>query len=293
MSGLLVLGRSGQLARELADEVRRDGRDAVFAGRDRLDFAADLDPRPLLDALRPTAVINTAAYTGVDKAESERDLAFRINRDAPAALARACAERGLPLVHVSTDFVFDGEKPEPYVEADARRPLNVYGLSKAAGEDAVTGGGGRWMVLRTSWVFGVHGSNFFKAMRAAGERGGEMRIVADRIGRPTWARDLARGALSAADRLLAGEASGVFHTAGDKDATWPEFADAVFERVHARGGPRASVVPVSSAELSAPAARPLNSRMDSALARERLDWRPTPWRAALDSCFEAVETAPA
>ena len=293
MTPVLVLGRSGQLARELADLVGREGRALVFAGRDTLDFARGEDPAPLLDRLQPSAVVNTAAYTAVDKAESEPELAFRINRDAAGLVARACAARSLPLVHVSTDFVFDGRKREPYVETDPVGPLSVYGRSKAEGEDAVAAAGGAWMVLRTSWVFGVHGANFFKAMVAAGEQGAEVPVVDDRVGRPTWARDLAAVALTAADRLAAGAPSGVLHTTGGPDATWPEFAEAVFERVHARGGRRARVRRVGSAELGAPAARPANSRLDSRLAAERLGWRPTPWPRALDSCFEAMETAPA
>src|SRR5690606_28732002 len=148
-------------------------------------------PASVLDAAFPTAVINAAAYTAVDKAESEPDAAFALNRDAPGRLARLCAERDIPFVHISTDYVFPGDKPGAYVEDDARAPRSVYGRSKAEGEDAVIAAGGRFAVLRTAWVFGAFGQNFVRTMLRLSETRDEIGVVADQLGRPTWSRDVA------------------------------------------------------------------------------------------------------
>ncbi len=161
---ILVLGRSGQMARELARIGAPGGFELDFAGREAFDLSASPDPEPLIAAVGPVAVINAAAYTAVDRAESEPEAAFRLNRDVPAALARACARRDIPLVHVSTDYVFDGTKPSPYVETDPVHPLGVYGASKAAGEAAVLEAHDRAGVLRTAWVFSAFGANFVKTM---------------------------------------------------------------------------------------------------------------------------------
>ena len=171
-SKILVLGQSGQTALELAKLGPPPGFELVFAGRARFDLIGPDDPDALVAAEVPAAVINAAAYTAVDRAESEPDAAFRLNRDVPAALARACARRDVPLVHFSTDYVFDGTKPEPYVEDDPKAPASVYGRSKAEGEEAVLAAGGQAVILRTSWVYSAFGSNFVKTMlRLAGALG--------------------------------------------------------------------------------------------------------------------------
>lgn len=292
MSGtILVLGRSGQTARELAKLGAPEGSELVFAGRERFDLLTASDPAALIEALEPAAVINAAAYTAVDKAESEPELAFRLNRDVPAALARACASAGVPLVHFSTDYVFDGSKPEPYVEADPVRPLGVYGRSKAEGEEAVMAAGGPAAVLRTSWVFSAFGSNFLKTMLRLAQSREEIGVVADQFGRPTWAEDCARGALRAVQGLLEGEIKGaeLFHLAGGGDASWADFAEAVFVEAAARGWPSAKIRRITTAEYPTTVRRPANSRLDCTRIVRVLNWTIRPWRESLASCFEELE----
>jgi dTDP-4-dehydrorhamnose reductase len=288
---ILVLGQSGQMAMELAKLGPPKGFELVFAGRARFDLAGPQDPDALIAAEAPAAVINAAAYTAVDRAECEPAAAFRLNRDAPAALARACARRDIPLVHVSTDYVFDGRKPEPYVETDPVAPMSVYGRSKAEGEAAVLAAGGRAVILRTSWAYSVFGSNFVKTMlRLARERPG-IGVVDDQIGRPTWAEDCAGGALRAVQALLdrAPEAAGILHLSGAGDATWADFARAIFEASAARGGPTADVRPITTADYPTAAARPANSRLDCSKITSVLQLPMRPWREGLAACLDEME----
>ena len=290
-SKILVLGESGQTAMELARLGPPPGFTLAFAGRARFDLAGPDDPAALIEAEDPAAVINAAAYTAVDKAESEQDAAFRLNRDVPAALARACAGRGVPFVHFSTDYVFDGTKPEPYVEDDPKAPTSVYGRSKAEGEDAVLAAGGRAVILRTSWVYSAFGANFVRTMlRLAAERA-EIGVVADQLGRPTWARDCAAGALQAVLALLdrAPQVEGVLHLSGAGDATWADFARAIFEQSAARGGPRAEVRNIATADYPTPARRPANSRLDCARITRVLDLPMRPWRDGLSACLDQMQ----
>ena len=286
---ILVLGRNGQVARELAALDTPAGFDLTFAGRERFDLMTG-DPDLLIGEARPAAVINAAAYTAVDKAESEPEAAFHLNRDIPGALARACAARDIPLVHFSTDYVFDGEKPEPYLEDDPIAPRSVYGLSKAEGEAAVLAAGGRSAVLRTSWVYSAFGANFVKTMLRLAETRDELGVVGDQLGRPTWARDCALGALTAVRSLLDGspEAPTVFHLSGAGDATWADFAEATFEQSAARGGRRPSVRRIATADYPTAARRPANSRLDSGRIEHRLGVQARPWREGLAGCFDAL-----
>ena len=226
---ILVFGRSGQLAREL-EVLGQTG-----CGQPRLvgSQTCDLSRQPDIDGMiadsGATAVINAAAYTRVDQAEEEVETAYALNRDAPAAMAGACARRGLPFVHISTDYVFDGEKGGDYLEEDERRPLNVYGASKASGEDAVRAAGGRHAILRTSWLFSGHGGNFLKTMVRRAAAGEAVSVVADQRGRPSWAADIARAALAALARLREPAADPIIvHVAGDRALSWADFADLIF-----------------------------------------------------------------
>ena len=287
---VLVLGCSGQLARELERLGAPPGLQLAFAGRERLDLMRR-DPGELTRALKPRAVINAAAYTRVDEAERDPAPALRLNRDVPAALARACAEARIPLVHISTDYVFDGEKGEPYVEADPAAPLNVYGRSKAEGEAAVLQAGGPAVVIRTSWLFGAFGANFVKTMLNLARDRDEVAVVADQFGRPTWARDCAAGALRAAQALIEGELSGaeLFHLAGEGDAAWADLAEAALEESAARGGPSAQVRRITTAERGAPARRPADSRLDCARIARVLQQPSRPWREGLKASFGELE----
>ena len=267
---LLAFGKTGQVARELAG----------YQGITCLSRAeADLsDPEACAAAIRaqvPRAVINAAAYTGVDKAESEEALAHVINGEAPGAMAQACAELGIPFVHISTDYVFDGSGGTPW-RSDARpAPINAYGRSKLAGERVVAAAGGAWAVLRTSWVVSAHGNNFVKTMLRLGRERDRLTIVADQIGGPTPARAIAAACVRMAETLASEpDKAGLYHFAGAPDVSWADFAREIF----AQAGLACAVADIPSSDYPTPAARPLNSRLDcSALetvfAVPRPDWR--------------------
>lgn len=283
---VLVIGKSGQLARALAPKA---GVTAI--GRGELDLlrADEAEVTALLNASRCDALINAAAYTAVDQAESDVENAFALNQRAPRLLATACARARIPLVHVSTDYVFDGEKSTPYVESDPTAPLNVYGASKAAGENDVLASGGQAAVIRTSWVYGAHGSNFLNTMLKLGGSRPEVAVVNDQHGAPTWAADLASACYAAAERMGGGDetAAGLFHFAGDGEATWATFADEIFEQARLRGLPAAKVRGISSAEYPTAAKRPQNSRLDTSRFA-KIFGPPRPWREALCLCMNAI-----
>src|SRR6056297_1191254 len=214
---LLVFGKTGQVATELARLVP----DAIFLGRDQADLT---DPAACADAIRnhaPKAVINAAAYTAVDRVEEEEELAHQVNAIAPAAMAHACAELGIPFVHISTDYVFDGTGTEPHAASDPVAPQNAYGRSKLAGEQAIAQAGGTFAILRTSWVFSAHGANFLKTMLRLSESRDALNIVDDQIGGPTAAADIAAACLTIADKLqVDSTAAGIYHFSGAPDASW-------------------------------------------------------------------------
>lgn len=267
---ILVFGESGQVAREL----QRLAPDARFLGRNRVDLS---DPEAAAEAIRemrPTAVINAAAYTAVDKAEEEEPLALKINGEAPAAMAGACAELGIPLVHIATDYVFDGSGEAPFSPGAPTAPLGAYGRTKLAGEAGIRAAGCTHAVLRTSWVFSAHGANFVKTMLRLSETRDRLRIVADQIGGPTPARAIAQACLTIADALQrTPDLSGIYHFSGAPDVSWAGFAREIF----AQAARDVAVEEIPSSDYPTPARRPLNSRLDcSALAAfdlERPDWR--------------------
>ena len=267
----LVFGKTGQLAQALA----RLAPEAQFLGRDQADLT---DPAACADLVMHTkarAVIIAAAYTGVDRAEAEPELALRINAEAPGAIARAASKRGLPLVYISTDYVFAGDGQRPYRPGDATGPLSAYGRSKLAGETRVAEAGGPHVILRTSWVFSAHGANFVKTMLRLSQTQAVLRVVADQTGGPTPADDLARAALRVAAALVAGQgASGIYHVSGAPEVSWAGFS----REILARSGRTARVEEVLSADSPTPARRPQNSRLEcSDIKRvfgiDRPDWR--------------------
>jgi dTDP-4-dehydrorhamnose reductase len=281
----LVIGRTGQLAQELARTP--NSFNPVFAGRDQIDLSLPETAAAAVRRLRPDLVIMAAAYTAVDKAESEPEAAHLINTDSPGLVAEVCAELRAPMVHVSTDMVFDGEKAVAYAEDDAPAPLGVYGRTKLNGERRVIESGAEAGVVRTSWVFGASGANFVQLVLRLADQGGEMRIVGDQVGRPTAGADLARAVWALAGMLAERrpEARGVFHYAGADDATRAELAEAIIAGSVARGGPAATVLPIATAEYPTPARRPLNARLDSAKLN-RLGVSSRPWRLALDEALD-------
>jgi len=295
-TSILVIGRDGQLARALA-ALNTSNLNLVCLERPEFDLTAlDLIPATLR-RIDPGGVINAAAYTAVDRAETEQAVAYALNRDGPAALAQACAERSIPFVHVSTDYVFDGEKPAPYVESDPKAPQSVYGRSKSEGEDAVLASGAHAAIIRTAWVYDAAGANFVRTMlRLAADRD-EIGVVADQFGRPTWAADLA-GACIAAMRALMSDgqadrraAQGVFHFSGAGDATWADLAEAVMIEHAKRGGKIAQIKRISTADYPTPARRPKNSRLDCTKIEASLGVRPRPWREALSLCMDEIHAS--
>ncbi|MDO5606181.1 MAG: dTDP-4-dehydrorhamnose reductase [Paracoccus sp. (in: a-proteobacteria)] len=283
MDGLLIFGQSGQVARELALIAPR----AHFAGRDQADLSRPASCGLLIDRLRPRAVINAAAYTAVDRAESEPDLARAVNAQAPGHMALACARLGIPLIHISTDYVFDGSGDAPRDETAETGPLGVYGATKLEGEDAVTGAGGQWAILRTSWVFSAHGTNFLRTMLRLGATRDAMRIVADQTGGPTPATAIARALIEMTTQMLSDpDKGGIYHFAGGPDVTWAGFAREIF----ARAGMEVAIEEITTAQYPTPATRPLNSRLDcSAIARDFGIARPD-WREVLDQIITNTAT---
>tara|TARA_R110000868_G_scaffold69764_3_gene205142 strand:+ start:58073 stop:58888 length:816 start_codon:yes stop_codon:yes gene_type:complete len=222
-------------------------------------------------------VINAAAYTAVDRAESEEALAQRINGDAPGEMARACADLGIPFLHVSTDYVFDGGGKRARTEAGKVNPINVYGRTKLAGEKAVRKAGGKTAVLRTSWVFSSHGANFVKTMLRLAETRSALTVVDDQIGGPTPAADIAKALLSMGRAMAGGHPGGLYHYSGAPSASWADFAREIF----VQSGQDVAVTGIPSSDYPTPAARPLNSRLDCRKLTEDFGIAPPDWRAGL------------
>jgi dTDP-4-dehydrorhamnose reductase len=269
---ILLVGRNGQVGRELARTLAPLG-EVHALGRDELDLTDPARIAAVVRAASPQIIVNAAAYTAVDRAESEPEAAFAVNAAAPAVLAAEAARLGASLVHYSTDYVFDGAKPAPYAEDDVPHPLNVYGASKLAGERAIAASGCRHLILRTSWVYGPHGSNFMRAiLRAARERR-ELRVVDDQIGAPTSSLALAR----ATAQVLRQAGEGLYHMSAAGKTSWCGFARAILARA-ARGTP---VVPIRSEEYPAAARRPRNSLLDNSRLRSTFGVALAPWEEGL------------
>ena len=264
---VLVTGREGQVARSLVESAARANVDLVALGRPELDLAGPQTAIvAAIEAARPDAIISAAAYTQVDRAESEPDLALAVNERGAAAVARAASKLGMPLIHLSTDYVFDGTKADPYVEDDLPRPTGIYGASKLAGEKAVLAEQANCAVLRTAWVYSPFGANFVKTMLRLAETREEIGVVADQFGNPTSALDIADAALVVAGNLRdrrEPELRGIFHMTAAGEASWADLAEAVFDASARRGGPSATVKRISTTDYPTPARRPANSRLDS------------------------------
>lgn len=269
---LLVFGQTGQVAKELARRCP-NGFSPVFLGRDQADLA---DPAQCAASIAQhdcDAVINAAAWTAVDRAEAEEDAATRVNGASPQAMALACRARNIPLLHISTDYVFDGKGTAPFSPDHPTAPVNAYGRSKLAGESAIRASGVHHLILRTSWVVSAHGQNFVKTMLRLGAERASLNVVADQIGGPTPAAAIADALFVAAAALRDGAAGGTYHFAGTPDTSWAEFARAIM----AGAGLPCMVNDIPSAAYPTPAARPMNSRLDcSTLTRDfgipRPDW---------------------
>ncbi|WP_375687122.1 dTDP-4-dehydrorhamnose reductase [Pseudooceanicola sp. LIPI14-2-Ac024] len=264
---LLVFGSTGQVARELA---RAAPAGTTFLSRAEADLSNPAACAAAISAAEPSAVINAAAYTAVDKAESEEDLATVINGAAPGAMARACEVLGIPFLHVSTDYVFDGTPGAAWKPDDPVAPPNAYGRSKLAGEEAVRAAGGNSAILRTSWVVSAHGNNFVKTMLRLAETRDHLTVVADQVGGPTPARGIAATLLSMADQMQAGAEGGTYHYAGTPAVSWADFAREIF----AQAGKAMTVEDIPTEAYPTPAKRPLNSRMDGSSLQTDFGLRP-------------------
>jgi dTDP-4-dehydrorhamnose reductase len=279
---LLVLGAGGQVGHELCRLAWPAGYGVAAFDRDRLDIAQREAVFAAVGRECPDIVVNAAAYTAVDRAESERDIAWAGNCTGPANLAAACRDAAIPLVHLSTDYVFDGSKTDPYREDDPVKPLGTYGESKEAGERAVREVLTEHVILRTAWVYSAHRHNFVKTMlRLAGERP-VLRVVADQIGSPTSAADIAAGIGAIVQKLDAGNKSwGTYHFAGGGAATWHGFAEAIFVLASPWRGPPPRVEAIATGDYPTPARRPANSVLDCGKIAAAFGIEPRPWRQAL------------
>ena len=292
---LLVLGADGQVGRELSRLAWPAGYDIAAFDRGGVDIEQREQVFAAVARERPDIVINAAAYTAVDRAESEPAAALAGNCTGPANLAAACHDARVPLIHLSTDYVFDGCKPGPYREDDPVRPIGVYGKTKEAGDRAVREALAEHVILRTAWVYSIHGNNFVKTMLRLGAERPVLRVVADQIGSPTSAADIAAAIGAVVQQVAAGNTAwGTYHFAGGGAVTWHGFAEAIFALAAPWRGPPPLVAAITTADYPTPARRPANSVLDCGRIGEAFGIVPRPWRAALAevigraSCRERV-----
>jgi len=281
---ILLAGCTGQLGRELKRSLACLG-EVVARDRHRLDLAQPDSLRAAVRAMAPTVIVNAAAYTAVDKAETEPTVADAINAVAPGILAEEAQRLNALLIHYSTDYVFDGRKATAYTEDDTPAPLSAYGRSKLAGERAIAASGARHLIFRTSWVYGLHGTNFMKTMLRLGRERDELRVVGDQVGAPTWTRHLADVAALALARKEIPD--GLYHLAAAGETSWHGYAEAIFTEAQRSGLMDKSPVVhrIASADYPLPAARPANSRLDCTKFRRDFDLALPDWRSGLADCL--------
>jgi dTDP-4-dehydrorhamnose reductase len=294
---ILIVGAAGQVGVELQRTFAGFGR-LVAVDLETVDLANADQTRALVRRVQPDVILNAAAYTAVDRAESQRDLAMAINRDAPRILAEEALQLNAVLVHYSTDYVFNGEKQQPWVETDEPSPLNVYGESKLAGEQAVRQVGGRTLVFRTSWVYGPHGNNFLLTMLRLARERDRLSIVDDQFGSPTTSIELARATRTITEGVLAGKFgspqdwAGLYHMTCADSTTWFGFAKAIFEGAEARLKLKApELSPLATKDYPTPARRPRNSVLSNEKLYDRFGVRLANWRAALDEVLQVLSSA--
>src|SRR5579872_1533188 len=289
---IAVTGKHGQLVTSLIERAREHEVEIIPVGRPELDLADPGSAHSALAAVAPDVIVNAAAYTAVDRAEQEPELALAVNGGGAGAVAAAAQRLAVPLVHISTDYVFDGLKDRSYREEDEVAPLGAYGRSKRAGELAVMGNAQNFVILRTAWVYSPFGANFLKTMLRLAKTRGEIAVVADQRGNPTCALDVADGVIGVVRNLLARPAEprlrGVFHMTAAGETTWAGFAKAIFAASAALGGPAAEVKEISTAEYPTPARRPANSRLDCSKLLAIHGVALPGWNASLAACVARV-----
>jgi dTDP-4-dehydrorhamnose reductase len=279
---ILVTGRDGQVAQALAE--RATGHELVFAARPAFDLAQPATIEATVARVHPELIVSAAAYTAVDKAESEPEIAMAINGDGPGMLARAAAKIGAPIIHLSTDYVFDGSLDRPWREDDATSPLGVYGATKLAGEQAVQASGADHAVIRLAWVYSPFGNNFVKTMLRLAETRDALNVVEDQQGCPSSALDIATAILAVVARWQReGATKGVYHFAGSGETNWADFARAIFAESARHGGPSAAVTGIPASDYPTPAKRPANSRLDCTRFAEGFGYHAPHWRESLST----------
>lgn len=280
MTRVLVTGTKGQVARTLIERAgSRPDIELIALGRPEIDLEAPGDLAARIAALHPDIVINAAAYTAVDDAETNAETAFQINAHAAGELARASADMGVPFVQISTDYVFDGTKDGPYTEDDPTAPINIYGKSKLLGEELVSAGNDRHVILRTSWIYGPHGRNFLKTIIRLRSEQPVLRIVSDQVGTPTSARTVADGVLAVVTRLSEPATNGVFgtfHLAGPDPMSWHGFASLILKELNTSSSREVDLKPTSSSEYKTAARRPANSRLSSRKLQDTFGFSASP-----------------
>ena len=293
MARIVVIGRSGQVATELRHQRLPKGWELVVLGREQLDLAQPKAFKVILAEHEPDILINAAAYTAVDQAENEEELATLVNGTAPGRLAKAAADFGIPFLHISTDYVFDGSSRRPWTEDSAPNPINAYGRSKLAGERAVCDSAARALILRTSWVFSPFGSNFVKAMLRQAEIRQNLSVVADQHGGPTSADSIAQALIRIAKSMDEGQDrshSGIFNFSGQPTTTWADFAEAIFDKaVGIKNKPKVSRI--STEQYNTPAKRPLNSVLDCSKLARVFEIKQPDWHDGLKRTLAALAPA--
>ena len=283
---ILVTGSNGQLGWEICRQGKERGFPIMPLDIPEFDITDRAAVNGAVSGSEAGLAINCAAYTAVDKAESEQKSAFAVNSDGPYYLAAACAEKGIPLIHISTDYVFDGCKAGPYLETDKASPIGIYGRSKAEGEEKIRRNLKEHIIIRTSWLYGVHGNNFVKTMINLGREREEIRVVADQFGCPTFAADLAGVILEIASKIHDGQSDswGTYHYCGGGRTTWFDFASKIFEIAKTYEKLKVKkVIPIRTTEYPTPAARPLNSVMDCSLLACNFNFSRPLWEESLAS----------
>jgi dTDP-4-dehydrorhamnose reductase len=295
---VLVTGADGQVGRALLESFAESA-EVIGCNHTSLDLTDTDRIREMVRSVAPDIIVNAGAYTAVDRAESERDLAFAINARAPGILAEEAERAGALLIHYSTDYVFNGSKRTPWVEDDATDPLSVYGASKLAGEEAIRSAGGRHLIFRTSWVYAPEGKNFVLTMLQLGHERDSLNVVDDQVGAPTTAAELARATHAIAAGILekkfgaAPAWSGIYHMTCSGSVSWCEFARAIFKRAHVLLNDKTpKVKPIATSDYPTPAKRPQNSVLSNDKLQRTFNVRLAPWQSALDEVLAAIEAHP-
>jgi len=293
MMRILVTGKNGQVDTSLQTLGERLGLEIIRIGRPEIDLAQPETLETAVRGARPDVIISSAAYTAVDKAETEIELAQAVNGDAPGALARTAAELDIPLLHLSTDYVFAGDKDGAYDETDTPAPVSIYGRTKLSGEEQIRAATDNHVILRTAWVYSPYGNNFVKTMLRLGETRDELSVVADQYGCPTYAPEIARALLAIAQQVAIDRdptLRGTFHLTGQGETNWAEFAEAIFTGAKARGRKPVRVRPIPASDYPTPAKRPANSRLNGDKLDDTYGLRLDPWRESLDDCLDQLIT---